>query len=121
MVTSLTIEGAFNKSIFKEYMENQLLPLLKRGYTLVMDNLSVHKNSFDIAKFSQRGINIKYLPRYSPDLNPIELMWSKVKPILRQIGAGTRDELWHATNEALWAVTTKDIAGWYKHCGYFHV
>lgn len=102
-------------------MEKQLLPLLKRGYTVIMDNLSVHKNSFDIAKFLRKGILIKYLPRYSPDLNPIEFMWSKVKAILRQIGARTQDELWHATNEALWSITTDNIAGWFKKCGYLHV
>lgn len=66
-----TVEGAFNKELFKEYMENLLLPILKRGDIVIMDNPAVHKNSFDEGKFERRGITIKYLSRYSPDFNPI--------------------------------------------------
>ena len=102
-------------------METQLYPVLNKGFTIIMDNLAVHKNSFDVTKFFKKGIMIKYLPRYSPDLNPIEFMWSKVKAILRKIGARTQDELWHATNEALWSISNRDIAGWFKKCGYFQV
>lgn len=115
-----TVEGAFNKASFKEYMEDILLPSLKRGDTVIMDNLSIHKNSFDVRRFSRRGIKIKYLPRYSPDFNPIENMWSKVKQIIRKKEPRSGDQIWHAMNEALWSVTTENIAGWLRGCGYFH-
>lgn len=115
-----TVQGAFNKESFGEYMEEYLLPSLKRGDIVVMDNLSVHKKSFNMRRFKRRGIEIKYLPRYSPDLNPIENMWGKVKEIIRKIGPRTEDEIWNATNEALWAVTQSNIAGWFRGCGYLH-
>lgn len=115
-----TVEGAFNKPLFKEYMESALLPSLTRGDVVIMDNLSVHKNSFDERKFKRRGIAIKYLPRYSPDLNPIEEMWANVKRIIRKIEPRSGDEIWWAMNEALWSVTSENIAGWFRGCGYFH-
>lgn len=115
-----TVTGAFNRESFREYMEEYLLPSLKRGDIVVLDNLSVHKNSFNMRKFKRRGIEVKYLPRYSPDLNPIENMWSKVKEIIRKIGPRSEDEIWHSVNEALWAATQSNIAGWYRGCGYLH-
>ena len=117
---ALTVEGAFNKELFKEYMERHLLPSLKRGDIVVMDNLSVHKNSFDETLYRRRGIGIKYLPRYSPDLNPIENMWAKGKPAIRKMEPRTGDEVWAAMNEALWSVTSENISGWFRGCGYFH-
>lgn len=120
VVQSTTVEGAFKKESFREYMEDILLPSLKRGDIVIMDNLSIHKDSFDKKRFKRRGIEIRYLPRYSPDENPIELMWSKVKAILRKACARNGDELWKATNEALWTVTPENIAGWFRGCGYFH-
>lgn len=114
------MEGAFNKDAFREYMEDILLPSLKRGDIVVMDNLSVHKNSFNKRKFARRGITIKYLPRYSPDLNPIENMWAKIKPFIRKIEPRSGDQIWRAMNEALWEVTEENIAGWFRACGYFH-
>ena len=115
-----TGEGAFNNASFKEYMEDLLLPSLKRGDIVIMDNLSIHKNSFDVRRFTRRGIKIKYLPRYSPDFNPIENMWSKVKQIIRKKEPRTGDQIWHTMNEALWSVTAENIAGWFRGCGYFH-
>lgn len=118
VIDSIVIDGALNKPTFKYYMEDILLPGLKRGMIVVMDNLSVHKNSFDIRKFKRRGILIKYLPVYSPDLNPIENMWSKVKSIIRKIEPRNFDECWHAMNEALWQITPSNLAGWFRKCGY---
>ena len=115
-----TIEGAFNKAYFKEYMEVDLLPTLKRGDIVVMDNLNIHKKSFDMGKFKQRGIEVRYLPRYSPDLNPIETMWAKLKAIIRKIEPRNVEELWKATNEALWSVSPSNLAGWFKGSGYLH-
>lgn len=115
-----TVQGAFNKESFKEYMEEDLLPSLKRGDIVILDNLSVHKKSFNMRRFRRRGIEVKYLPRYSPDLNPIENMWGKVKEVVRKIEPRTIDEVWHATNEGLWSVTHSNIAGWFRGCGYLH-
>ena len=120
VVQSTTVEGAFKKESFREYMEDILLPSLKRGDIVIMDNLSIHKNSFDKKKFKRRGIEIRYLPRYSPDQNPIELMWAKIKTIIRKACARNGDEIWEATNESLWTVTPKNIEGWFRGCGYFH-
>lgn len=99
---------------------DDLAPTLKRGDIVVMDNLSIHKDSFDLGKFSRRGIKVKYLPRYSPDLNPIENMWGKAKEIIWKIEPRTEDEIWHAVNKALWAITPENISGWFKGCGYLH-
>lgn len=118
--TATTVEGAFDKELFKEYMEDCLLPSLKRGDIVVMDNLSVHKNSFDEDLFKRRGIGIKYLPRYSPDLNPIEYLWANIKPLIRKMEPRTGDGIWAAMNEALWAVTPENLTGWFQGCGYFH-
>lgn len=120
VIVSATLEGAFNKDSFRIYMEEMLLPSLKRGDIVVMDNLSVHKDSFDEKKFSRKGIMIKYLPPYSPDLNPIENMWGKVKPIIRKLEPRDGDQIWDAVNEALWEVTEENLCGWYRGCGYFH-
>lgn len=118
VVESATLEGAYNKKSFKAYMEEILLPTLKRGDIVVMDNLSVHKNSLDAKLFKRKGVEIKYLPRYSPDQNPIELMWAKLKGIIRRACARTLDGIWDATNEALWSITPANIHGWFRGCGY---
>lgn len=120
VVETTSVEGAFNKLSFTEYMEDILLPSLKRGDFVVMDNLSIHKNSFDVKKFKRRGISIKYLPRYSPDLNPIELMWAKWKTMTRKLEPRTGEETWQAINKAQWSVTLENISGWFRGCGYFH-
>jgi len=75
----LVFDGAVDKKMFAAYMEEMLLPTLQSGDIVIMDNLSAHKNSFDVNKFTSQGITIKYLPACSPDQNPVEKMWSKVK------------------------------------------
>lgn len=100
-------------------MEECLLPQLRDNDTVIMDNLSSHKNSFDISKFEARSINIKYLPPYSPDFNPIEKMWSKIKSSLREYRAATFDELSLAIQRGLNSVTPSDAKGWFASCGYF--
>lgn len=120
VLESLLIDGALDKPTFKYFMEDVLLKNLKRGSIVIMDNLSVHKDSFDIKKFIKKGILIKYLPPYSPDLNPIENMWSKIKFIIRKINPRNFDEIWNAMNQALWKVTPENLCGWFKKCGYLH-
>lgn len=120
IMESILIDGALNKPTFKYFMEDLLLPQLEPYTIIIMDNLSVHKNSFDISRFNKKHIEIKYLPPYSPDLNPIENMWSKVKAIIKKMNPRNFDDIWNALNEALWSITSSNLTGWFKHCGYLH-
>lgn len=114
----MTIEGAVNAEIFRAYVKEILLPSLNPGDVLVMDNLSSHKNALTLDLLAQAGIRVLFLPPYSPDLNPIELMWSKVKNFLRSAEARTQEELIDAIARGLSTVTGKDAANWFAHCGY---
>lgn len=116
----MVFDGPVNKAIFGIYMTKSLLPVLKEGDIVIMDNLSSHKGSFDEKVFKERNITIKYLPPYSPDFNPIEKMWSKVKTILREKAAGTREALFEAIKFAFKCITPKNAFGWFKSCGYSH-
>lgn len=120
IVEGIVLEGALNKPTFKYFMEELLLPRLAGGSIVVMDNLRVHKNSFNMRKFRKKGIEIIYLPPYSPDLNPIENMWSKVKEMIKKSNPRNLLEIWMAMNNAFFAVTPANLAGWFKHCGYYH-
>ena len=117
---SLAFEGTVNKKIFGYYMQDILLPTLHPGDVVIMDNLSSHKNSFDLKKFEEKGITVKYLPPYSPDLNPIELMWSKIKSIIRKFLVTNMEELFLAIDEAFKRVTADNAQGWFSYCGYSH-
>ena len=118
--TASCCEENVTGEVYREFMEDILLPELKRGDIVLMDNASIHKNNCDEKKFTRKGIMICYLPPYSPDLNPIEHMWSKMKSILRKIAARTKEALWEAVNHALWQITPDDRTGWFKGCGYIH-
>ena len=114
----MTIDGATNTEIFRAYVREVLLPTLQSGDVVVMDNLSAHKNTQTIELIESIGAQVLFLPPYSPDLNPIELMWSKVKNLLRSAEARTPDELFQAVGVALSRVTATDAAHWFAHCGY---
>ena len=114
----VVFEGAVDKKMFTAYMEDMLLPTLHPGDIVILDNLSAHKN-IDASKFTTQGITIKYLPAYSPDLNPIEKMWSKVKTKLRECQATDADTLFHAIGEAFRSITASNTKGWFESCGYF--
>ena len=101
-------------------MEEVLFPQTRPGDVVIMDNAIIHKKSFNITLFESKGVEIKYLPPYSPDLNPIEKMWSKVKSIMRQLQPRTFNEIWRRSSEAHLDVTAKDAPGWYESCGYSH-
>lgn len=92
-------------------MGSSLLPVLKDGNIVIMDNLSSHKESFDKAKFAERNITIKYLPPYSLDLNPIEKMWSKIKSILREKAATTKEDLFAAIKFAFECISSENARG----------
>lgn len=117
-ICPVVFPGALNRITFENCLEKFLLPNIKPGDTLVLDNLSSHKSELITKLCSDRGINIIYLPPYSPDLNPIEKLWSKVKDILRGIKARTVEALEEAITKALDAVTQSDIRGWYREAGY---
>jgi transposase len=114
----MTIEGAANTEVFQAYVKEILCPTLRQGDTVIMDNLRAHKNEQTIALIERSGAKVVFLPAYSPDLNPIELMWSKVKALLRAAQARTRESLLEALAKALAAVSPSDAQNWFAHCGY---
>lgn len=111
-------EGALNGDIFKIYIEKLLVPSLKSGDIVIMDNLSSHKVSGIVEAIETAGASVMFLPPYSPDLNPIELMWSKIKAIPRKLKVRSKDILDDAIAFAFSCVSTSDISGWFKHDGY---
>lgn len=115
---ALAIEGATDAEVFRAYVREVLCPTLRPGDMVVMDNLSPHKNDTILALIEQAGATVAFLPAYSPDLNPIELMWSKVKQYLRGAEARTWEALVAAIAAALGTVTAQDAANWFAHCGY---
>lgn len=114
----MTIEGATDTEVFQTYVRSVLCPTLRAGDVVIMDNLAPHKNETTRSLIEQAGASVLFLPAYSPDLNPIEKMWSKVKQSLRSAQARTREELLGAIAAALQAVTPKDAMGWFASCGY---
>lgn len=118
MGPSLAVEGATTVAVFETYIERVLSPTLRSGQLVVMDNLSAHKGERVKELIESRGCEILYLPSYSPDLNPIEEAFSKIKGILRKIGAHSREALVEALGVALDAVTDQDALGFFEHCGY---
>jgi len=118
MGPSMAVEGSTNKEVFEVYVEHFLAPTLKEGQVVVMDNLSAHKGERARKLIEERGCQLLYLPPYSPDLNPIEEAFSKVKRLLRVIGARTKEALVEAIGKALDAVSLKDAKGFFTYCGY---
>ena len=114
----MTIEGSTNTEVFRAYVREVLVPSLHPDDIVVMDNLGAHKNDDTIALIEQAGAHVRFLPAYSPDLNPIEMMWSKVKALLRKAQARTHPDLLKAVASALSAVTRDDALGWFSACGY---
>jgi transposase len=118
LTASATIDCPMNGGAFGVYVDRALLPTLREGDVVVMDNLSAHKHPRIRQLIESAGASVLYLPPYSPDFNPIEMIWSKVKRLLRTIAARTIDALHEAFGQALAAVTPKDIQGCFRHCGY---
>ena len=114
----MTINGAVDGDVFKVYVAQVLLATLAAGDVVVMDNLPAHKVAGVCELIEQCGAKLIYLPPYSPDLNPIEKCWSKIKTYLRRAKARTREELEKALREALLLITEEDAQGWFKSCGY---
>lgn len=114
----LIFEGAMNTRVFESYVEQMLVPTLCTGDCVVMDNLSSHKSEKVRQLIEARGARLIFLPPYSPDLNPIEKCWSKIKTALRAAKARTFESLVTALAKALDSVSLADIQSWFAHCGY---
>ena len=118
MGASLVVEGSTNGMVFQTYLEEVLLPTLKKGQVVVMDNLSAHKGERVRQLIEAKGCELIYLPPYSPDYNPIEQAFSKLKSYLREACARSQDTLVEIIGEALRTITVSDACGFFKHCGY---
>jgi transposase len=114
----LAVEGATTRGVFEAYLEHVLAPTLWAGQIVVLDTLSAHKGGRVREIVEGLGCELVYLPPYSPDLNPIEQAFSKVKGLLRRAEARTREALVEAMGRALEAVTARDACGFFGHCGY---
>lgn len=115
---AMAIEGATDTEVFRAYVAEVLVPTLRAGDIVIMDNLAPHKSDPTLALIAHAGAQVLFLPAYSPDFNPIEKMWSKVKALLRASEPRTPDQLLAAIGHALAQVTPKDALGWFTSCGY---
>lgn len=104
--------------IFRQFIEQCLVPVLRVGDIVVMDNLSTHKVEGIETLIESKGASLTYLPPYSPDLNPIELLWSKIKNHIRRLAPRTLTALHSAINASFKAISSTDLEGWFEHCGY---
>jgi len=118
MGPSMAVEGATTARVFETYVDRLLAPVLKPGQVVVTDNLGAHRTRRVRELIEARGCELLYLPPYSPDFNPIEEAFSKVKHILRKIGARTKEALIGAIGRALGTVSAQDVRGFFAHCGY---
>jgi transposase len=124
MGETMCFKGATDAKAFEVYIEHFLAPTLSEGQVVVLDQLGAHRPRRIRELIEERGAELVFLPSYSPDLNPIEEAFSKIKNILRnlrdlrKLGARTHEALLEAMSEALSKVTPGDAAGWFDHCGY---
>ena len=114
----ITVDGATDGEVFETLIERVLLPKLKPGDIVVLDNVGAHKTVEVRRLIRAAGARVLFLPPYSPDLNPIELCWSKLKMLLREFGARTRDALDDAIRRAMDLIDGADVSAWFGHCGY---
>lgn len=114
----MAIDGSTDTEVFRAFVDQVLCPSLREGDIVIMDNLSPHKSGPTLKLIQAAGAEALFLPAYSPDLNPIEKMWSKVKASLRAAEARTQETLVKAIGEALAKVTRQDAMNWFASCGY---
>jgi transposase len=114
----MAVEGATTSRVFETYVERVLAPALMPGQVVVMDKLGAHRPRRIRELIEARCCELVYLPSYSPDLNPIQEAFAKVKHILRKIGGHTKEALIEAMGRALTAVSSEDVRGFFVHCGY---
>ena len=119
MGESMSIEGATDSEAFEAYVEHFLTPSLCEGQVVVLDRLGAHRTDRVKQLIEGRGADLVFLPSYSPEMNPIEEAFSKIKQLVRKAGARVREELVETIGRALAAVTIEDAAGWFAHAGYW--
>ena len=118
LVAPWVIKGAMDGAAFETWVETQLAPTLRKGEVVIIDNLSVHKSAKAAAILREKGAWFLFLPRYSPDLNPIEMAFAKLKAHLRRIGARTLDDLWRAVGEICGLFDPDECWNYFKEAGY---
>jgi len=118
MRCSTVVDGAVNGDVFEAFVKQVLLPQLKSGDIVVLDNLSSHRRASIQTLIESAGAELRFLPPYSPDLNPIEMVFAKIKQLLRSLACRTRDALWQTMQSVLDQVTAPDAANCFHHCGY---
>jgi transposase len=118
MGAAFMLDGAADSAAFEVYVEQILAPSLHAGQIVILDNLSIHQGARVRQAIEARGCRLVFLPAYSPDCSPIEEAFSKLKSILRRVGARTREALQEAIATALTLITAQDALGWFTHCGY---
>ena len=118
MGETMAVEGSTDRGVFEAYVEHALAPALQAGQVVIMDNLPAHKPKRVRELIEERGCELIYLPAYSPDLNPIEEAFSKIKGMLRRAGARMKEALLEVLGEALSAVSAQDTRGYFEHAGY---
>jgi transposase/transposase-like protein len=114
----MTVEGATDAEVFETFVERVLAKKLRHGDIVVLDNVGAHRTERVRELIRATGASVLYLPPYSPDLNPIEIAWSKLKELLREFGARTRDALDEAIHRAMDLIDGADAAAWFAHCGH---
>lgn len=118
LIATMTIPEPTDGDIFLAYVEQVLCPCLQPGQVVIMDNLPAHKVDGVEERIASTGAFLVYLPPYSPDLNPIEQCWAKIKEILRRIKARTAEVLEQAVAEAIRCIAGENADAWFHHCGY---
>jgi transposase len=118
MGEALMLDGAADAAAFEVYVEQLLAPSLRPGQIVILDNLSIHLGPRVRQAIEAKGCRLLFLPAYSPDFSPIEEAFSKLKTVLRRMGARTREALQEAIAQALTLITAQDARGWFFHCGY---
>ena len=118
MTAPMVIDGPINGEIFRAYVERVLVPTLRPGDVVIMDNLGSHKGAAVREAIEATGAELRFLPPYSPDFNPIENAFSKFKALLRKAAARTRDALWTAVADALDAFSPDECANYFTAAGY---
>lgn len=118
IIAPMIIRGAMDTAAMRAWARDVLAPKLRRGDIVVLDNLGIHDDPEVLEAITRRGARIEFLPPYSPDLNPIEPAWGKMKSMLRAAKARVFETLIWAVDEALSAITPNDCRGWFQHAGY---
>jgi transposase len=115
---STVVDGAINADVFEAFVKQVLVPQMRPGDVVILDNLSSHKRSSIRKLIEDAGATLLFLPPYSPDLNPIEMIFSKIKQLLRSMACRTREALWNAMQSVIDRVTASDASNCFTHCGY---